>query len=178
MSEGAGYGAGGPLIDAVAEWLVDPRHEPDPQRLLAATDLSPVGDRVLQRASQVAQKAGAELHVVHAFQLTMSAQLEADEAGYIERVGSEATRSIRENLDRLGYEDEPQLHVGLTTPTHAILECVKRYDTDLVVIATISRGGVAGLLLGNTAERLLQRLDTSLLTVKPADFVCPVQLED
>jgi nucleotide-binding universal stress UspA family protein len=45
-------------------------------------------------------------------------------------------------------------------------------------MGTISRGGVAGLLLGNTAERLLSRLDVSLLALKPADFVCPVTFDD
>jgi len=39
----------------------------------------------------------------------------------------------------------------------------------------ISRAGIAGLSVGNTAERMLGHLDCSLLTVKPADFVCPVR---
>jgi universal stress protein E len=43
------------------------------------------------------------------------------------------------------------------------------------VMGTISRGGIPGVLVGNTAERLLPRLDCSLLTVKPEDFVCPVE---
>ncbi len=68
--------------------------------------------------------------------------------------------------------------MGLTSATGAILECAGHHDPDLVVLATVSRTGIAGLLLGNTAERLLPRLDTSLLIVKPADFVCPVTLHD
>jgi universal stress protein E len=157
-----------------AVWAVRPGSEPPPRTLLAATDLTPVGERVLQRAAQVCQQAGAALHVVHALQLTMAAQLEAHQDGYIERTASEAKRSIGDSLARLGYEGEPELHVGLTSPSRAILECASRFAPDLVVMGTISRGGVGGLLLGNTAERMLQRLDASLLTVKPADFVCPV----
>ncbi|MBW2698633.1 MAG: universal stress protein, partial [Deltaproteobacteria bacterium] len=57
----------------------------------------------------------------------------------------------------------------------AILGCVDRLAPDLVVMGTISRGGIAGVLVGNTAERLLTRLDCSLLTVKPESFVCPVE---
>jgi len=45
-------------------------------------------------------------------------------------------------------------------------------------MGTISRAGIAGLLVGNTAERLLDQLDCSLLTVKPGDFVSPVGLEE
>lgn len=161
-----------------AVWVVKPGATTPPRRLLAATDLEPVGERVIERASQLATFADAELHVVHSFQFTMAAQLEANEEGFIERMGDETTQRIREVLTQVGHDPEAaHLHVGLTTPTRAVLECVERYEPDLVVMATISRGGVAGLLLGNTAERLLQRLDTCLLTVKPADFVCPVSFD-
>jgi len=67
--------------------------------------------------------------------------------------------------------------MGITAPTKAILRVVEGVHPDLVVMGTIARGGIAGMLVGNTAERLLQRLDCSLLTVKPADFVCPVELD-
>ena len=33
-------------------------------------------------------------------------------------------------------------------------------------------------LVGSTALRLLSRLDCSLLTVKPDDFVCPIEPEN
>ena len=67
--------------------------------------------------------------------------------------------------------------MGLTSPTRAILAAEARVDPDLVVMGTVSRGGIPGFLVGNTAERMLSRLDRSLLTVKPGDFVCPVALE-
>ncbi|MBW2269327.1 MAG: universal stress protein, partial [Deltaproteobacteria bacterium] len=44
----------------------------------------------------------------------------------------------------------------------------KQLEPDLVVMGTVSRGGAPRLILGNTAERLLSRLDTSLLVIKPA----------
>ena len=66
------------------------------------------------------------------------------------------------------------LHVGRTSPSHAILECVDRLHPDLVMMGTVSRGGIAGLLLCNTAERMLGRLGCSILAVKPDDFVCPI----
>lgn len=157
-----------------AVWVVRPGSEPPPRRVLVATDLSAVGERALQRAAFLAERSGAELHVVHALQLTMRAQLRGSEEEFLARVGEEAKAKIADTLARVGYSERPHVHVGLTTPTRAVLECTARYAADLVVLGTISRGGVAGLLLGNTAERLLQRLDTSLLTVKPADFVCPV----
>lgn len=42
-----------------------------------------------------------------------------------------------------------------------------RLKAELVVMGTVGRSGVAGKLLGNTAEQVLQRLRTSLLAVRP-----------
>jgi len=45
---------------------------------------------------------------------------------------------------------------------------------DLVVMGTVARTGIPGLVIGNTAERLLQRLTCSVLAVKPDGFTSPV----
>jgi nucleotide-binding universal stress UspA family protein len=47
---------------------------------------------------------------------------------------------------------------------------------DLVVMGTLSRTGVAGLIAGNTAEKVFYSADCSVLAVKPPDFVSPVAL--
>jgi len=41
-------------------------------------------------------------------------------------------------------------------------------------MGTVCRTGVAGLFIGNTAEKVLRQVDCSLLTVKPEGFVTPV----
>lgn len=48
---------------------------------------------------------------------------------------------------------------------------------ELVVMGTVGRAGIPGLLIGNTAEDILGQIDCSDLTVKPAAFVSPVALE-
>ncbi len=45
-------------------------------------------------------------------------------------------------------------------------------------MGTVSRTGVAGLLIGNTAERILRQVDCSVLTVKPDGFITPVRLSE
>ncbi len=61
-------------------------------------------------------------------------------------------------------------------PEVVIPEFVVGQGTDLVVMGTVARGGIAGLLIGNTAERVLRRLPCSVLAVKPDGFVSPVTL--
>jgi nucleotide-binding universal stress UspA family protein len=45
-------------------------------------------------------------------------------------------------------------------------------------MGTVARTGVMGLIMGNTAERVLQKLRCSVLALKPAGFQCPVKLKD
>jgi universal stress protein E len=159
-----------------AVWLEDPRETRDPSVLLAATDLSPVGDRAVALAASVADALGAELHVVHAYSVSLEAQMEGGEARreYERDKYDAAVRSIEAVLADSPLAGAATLHVGLSSPTQAVLEGVEKLRPGLVVMGTISRGGIPGLLMGNTAERLIDRIDCALLTVKPADFVCPV----
>lgn len=62
-------------------------------------------------------------------------------------------------------------------PEAVIPEFVVAQGIDLVIMGTVARGGIAGLLIGNTAERVLRRLPCSVLAVKPDGFVCPVRLD-
>lgn len=161
-----------------AVWLEDPHETSDPSVILAATDLSAVGDRAVELAASVAHALGATLHVVHAYALSMEAQLAGGEErqAYEHTRHEAATRHIERTLAGTRMAGAAKLHVGLSSPTQAVLEGVARLRPGLVVMGTVSRGGIPGLLMGNTAERLIDRIDCALLAVKPKDFVCPIQL--
>jgi len=51
----------------------------------------------------------------------------------------------------------------------------KRHDIDLVVMGTVARGGLAGLLMGNTAERMLGQLRCSVFALKPEGFKSTIE---
>jgi nucleotide-binding universal stress UspA family protein len=62
-------------------------------------------------------------------------------------------------------------------PEEVIPEFIVSHGIDLTVIGTVARSGIAGLLIGNTAERILRRLPCSVLAVKPDGFVSPVRVD-
>lgn len=160
-------------------WVVHPGHDPVSDTVLAATDLTPVGDRATVLAAEVASLFGAVLHIVHAYSMPMSLQLESaslDRKALAERLGAIEDSARTHILETLGplAERGVEIHVGCTSPTRAIDAAVRRLTPDLLVMGTLSRTGIVGLLVGNTAERLLPRVDCSLLTLKPAGFVSPV----
>jgi universal stress protein E len=93
---------------------------------------------------------------------------------YEQQERDRATAHIERVLSTTSMASAAGVHVGLTSPTQAVLEGVAKLRPGLVVMGTVSRSGIPGLLMGNTAERLIDRIDCALLTVKPKDFVCPV----
>ncbi len=47
-------------------------------------------------------------------------------------------------------------------------------DAGLIILGSVARSGLAGLFIGNTAERLLEASKTDILVLKQADFKSPV----
>ena len=70
-----------------------------------------------------------------------------------------------------------ELHLLKGDPAKHIVETAQKKRADLIVMGTLTRTGVAGLFIGNTAERVLQKVDCSVVAVKPDGFVSPVTLD-
>ena len=62
-------------------------------------------------------------------------------------------------------------------PAEAIAQTAEKQGVDLLVLGTLGRGGIPGLLIGNTAEDLLERINCSVLAIKPASFHTPITLD-
>lgn len=157
-------------------WVARPGMPAIPRKVLAATDLSAVGAQAIEIGGEVAKSAGAELHVVHAYQVDMETQLAASR--HPERLDELRDRVIRAVGDQVARVDDgggARQHVMCSTPVRALVALDRELRPDLVVLGSVSRGGVPGLLIGNTAEKALPRLQASLLVIKPKDFVSPIR---
>jgi nucleotide-binding universal stress UspA family protein len=92
---------------------------------------------------------------------------------------AEARDHTQKNLDELvagcRLEDlKHRVHLLKGEPRVLIPELVQEERINLIVMGTVCRTGIPGFLIGNTAESVLQQVDTSVLTVKPEGFVTPV----
>lgn len=165
-------------------WVIKPEHPLHHKCVMAGTDLTPVGDLAAEFAAFIAEAENCELCIVHAWQVPMELQLSSARIGMeeTERQKKEITSAARDHIrglpavERQG--DRCKVYLACDSPSHAILELARQKEPDLAVLGSISRTGLAGMLVGNTAEKLLYQLDCSLLTIKPHDFVSPIQLED
>lgn len=167
----------------VPVWVINPTHTDTHQCVLAATDLSPVGDMATEYGAFIAQAEECSFCVVHAWQMPMELQLSSARIGAEEtnrrrkEIAQQASKHIRGLSGVAELQSSMEIFLACDSPSHAILQAVEKKQPDLVVMGTISRAGLAGLLVGNTAEKLLYKLDCSLLTIKPKDFVCPISLD-
>ena len=84
--------------------------------------------------------------------------------------------AMERTLKSAGLSMGPNVHQLEGSPDMTISKFVSDNGVDTVVIGTIGRVGIPGLLMGNTAEKVLRQLDCSLLALKPEGFVSTVML--
>lgn len=73
---------------------------------------------------------------------------------------------------------KPRQHLIKGAAQEVIPNLAAELNVDLVVMGTVGRTGISGFLIGNTAETILNRLDCSVLAVKPKGFISPICLEE
>jgi len=160
-------------------------------RILAAVDPSACDPKrdslnslILQLASSMARKESGELHIIHVWHLFGERYVRS--GGMTEKDAQEAKAQEKLQhkpcfdalLSRVDVTDlKPHLHLMEGDPDERIPELVMEQGIDLLVMGTLCRTGIAGFLIGNTAEEVLNQVDCSVLTLKPEGFVTPVTLE-
>ena len=166
-------------------WMVKPEPHPAYKRILTAVNPFPdepanhtFNARILELAAAIARLDGAELHVVHAHQEYNAITLEHLGVD-VDDIEERSLALRRQGLDRLLASlsvAETRPHLVLGPPKEVILQLASREGIELIVMGTVARTGIPGLLIGNTAERILDGVECDVLAIKPAGFVTPVTL--
>ena len=96
-------------------------------------------------------------------------------AGYVEDARSRAAADLNTMAEALGSRlAGVRIVQRRGRPEDVIIDAVTAEGIDLLVMGTVARSGVPGLVWGNTAERVLRKLRCSVLTLKPDSFVSSV----
>lgn len=143
---------------------------PAPYRcVLVPTDFSPDADAALAWARALVARTGGKLVLLHAYDLASLASASgALAAASVEKALAESGRQklaeLRTKLD--GVDVETILSAARADP--AIFETAERVGADLIAIGTRGRTGLAHVVLGSTAERVIRRAHVPVVTVKAA----------
>ena len=152
------------------------------KNILVATDFSEPSDAALTYGRALARNVNATLHVVHVIgnvsSLVYGAEAYAVAMPELQQEVGDAAR--KQLADLLVDSDEHPLQtrrVLLTSnaPAVAIVDYAGREHIDLIVTGTNGRGGVAHLLMGSVAERVVRTAPCPVLTVRHPEheFVTP-----
>jgi len=158
-------------------WVVKHHDEDQINSTMVANDLSPLSNTAMELGCSLAEMFDAKLHVLHvmeqpledaALATVVSTETEDDNLRDI------AEQEIGAQLDQIDPQQQAEVHIVPGVADGEIGAHLEKLNIDLLVMGTISRTGIPGVLIGNTAERLLPYIGCSILAIKPDDFVCPI----
>jgi nucleotide-binding universal stress UspA family protein len=182
-------------------WLMKEKEKSNYERILAAVDFNPdetesneqaLNQQILGLASSLALSDFAQLHLAHVwdapdagFVSVWADNSEVSEMNIIKAVRAQhkagmdrLTQTLSEQIGAETYKYlTPQVHLPMGSGKKEIPALVKELKIDLVVMGTVSRTGIPGFIIGNTAETILDQLQCSVLVIKPPGFVSPVPKE-
>ena len=161
-------------------WIVKAEHVGLPKVVLAATDFSDVSLKAVTQGLWVAQQANAEFHLLHVIDSMDVPEDVVEKIPQGSTLRQEINEAAKTRLDTFleslqADRSRIQSHLSWGTPWKEVGRMARHHAADLIVIGTVGRSGIKGLLLGNTAEKLLDTCDCSILTVKPDGFVSPIE---
>ncbi len=161
------------------------------QRVLAAVNPDPeesdLNRNILELAASMVERFGGELHLVHAWELygeaTMrsSAFVHTTPAELNALLGQEEAshaEALADLLTTTGLRDAPwQIHLDKGPAEDVITRVIAKSRINLLIMGTIARTRIAGVLIGNTAEKILDDVRCSVVAVKPPGFVSPLSAQ-
>jgi nucleotide-binding universal stress UspA family protein len=145
------------------------------ERILLPIDFSDHSKSTVSYAKRIALNNKSTLYLLHVFQVPdyivmpyprhgeNSAEVEA-QLSAAEQVAAEDLDELKLQLNEQGINAESILRVGY--PFEEIVQIANYYHVDLIVIGSHGRSGIARLLVGSTAERVVEHASCPVLVVK------------
>ncbi|NAX49423.1 universal stress protein [Photobacterium halotolerans] len=149
---------------------------------VASPEQTTFNEKILSLALEVCTFTGAELILLHAWHTDLT-EFFRKWGNYRDLDVDLISKEIRlERVERMKsllalHTDSPvrqQIKILEGEAKTVIPRFVMEKSIDMVIMGTLSRTGIAGFLMGNTAESMLNKLTCSVLTLKPDAFHSPV----
>jgi len=170
------------------------REEP-PQatrKLAVAIDAASMNDeekqlslRLLKVSAELADKASVPLNIIACWQFVFEDFIssnvwskldDAEQITLLRDYEKSNHDSLEELIEESGINPEQGVVIHHKRGVVDVLVplMIKSLDIDTLVMGTLARTGFSGMLIGNTAENLLQKVSCSVLAFKPEAFRSPL----
>lgn len=164
-------------------WIGSRKSAARSKRLVAAIpwtanqkECEALSEKILRTAADVAAAQQCELHILHVLPLygdkgRKGEKLRTDLSDYVDTVRD----GIRQSCGPVAQEysinlKNKRIHLLTGTPAKAIPEFVQSNEMDLIVMGTVGRVGLPGMLVGNTVEKVFAEVNAGVLAVKPDGY--------
>jgi nucleotide-binding universal stress UspA family protein len=161
------------------------------KRILAALDLGnrkeenrQLNRKIIELTDSMAKLEGAEAHYIHVLYLEFEGMMRgprfslSDEeiSGLKQELKEQSEKTLGQLFQEIGVQAKQEnIHLVGGETSETIKTIIKDLSIDVLVMGTVARSGVPGLLIGNKAEKVLSAVDCTVLAVKPGGYVSPVK---
>jgi nucleotide-binding universal stress UspA family protein len=148
-------------------------------KILSATDFSEDSNLALSYAEELARRFNGELLVLHVDQPLPPVMVSPDmgpvmDVGAMTRIAEEQRLLAQKELDKIvnrmrdsGLKARSLLKVG--SPFLEVIHTAQSEGAELIVMGTHGRTGLAHVLMGSVAERVVQKAPCPVLTIRHPD---------
>jgi universal stress protein A len=144
-------------------------------KILVPIDFSEHSKSTVSYATKTASRHNSTIYLLHVFQIpdyvvtpyACRRQNSAEVHSQLDAAEQEARENLEifaKELSDKGIKVQSFLRVGY--PFDEIVLAAKHFDVDLIIIGSHGRGGISRLLVGSTAERVVEHAACPVLVVK------------
>jgi universal stress protein A len=144
-------------------------------KILVPIDFSKHSESTISYATKTASKHNSTIYLLHVFQIpdyvvapyARRRHNSAEMHSHIDIAEQEARENLEtfaRELSNKGIKVEPHLRVGY--PFDEIVLMANHFDVDLIIIGSHGRGAISRLLVGSTAERVVEHAPCPVLVVR------------
>ncbi len=163
--------------------LVKEHQWPENGHILAAVNVGSeeeehksLNNKVTEEALNLSRLIKADTHFVNSYPgtpINIAIEIpEFDANEYNETMKQHHFDVMKAHAEKYQIEDK-FLHVQEGLPEDVIETVANEIDAELVILGTVGRTGLSAVLIGNTAEHVIDRLNCDLLALKPDGYCSP-----
>lgn len=152
-------------------------------RILASIDATShdeghrlINENILDFAEHLSDHFKTDLHLVNSYPMVALAFAMVPEVTAPDDIQKYITEQHKNECEQYANKysiNDDHIHITEGDPDDVVEIMAKEIEADLIVIGSVAREGLSGVLLGNTAERIVDRVSADVLVIKPLDGVKP-----
>ena len=171
-------------------WIINPKPSKR-SGVLAAVDPDTTNEqsqalnqKIMELATSLSVLEEMDLHVVHAWSVPHEDMIRhspwlrvtrSDADNYVKDIEGRHRERFAALYEQFQHRvTSMETHFVKGEPGQVIPSIIDEKNIEVVIMGTVARTGVPGLLIGNTAEGVINQVDCSVLAVKPEGFVSPI----